>query len=217
MRDRGADLIPRVIHRIWLGGKMPDDFVRYGETWAKCHPAWAMRLWNETNIPRLVNDSLYENAPKIAPRSVEQFRADVIRYELLLEHGGLYVDADFECKRSFAELIGAANLVAAWEVDDVWVNNALLGASPGHPFIRALVRNLPASVKRNAGKPPNHLSGPRFLTKLYRQLQPNALLLPSAIAYPYLWSELERGGEDFPDAYAVHHWNNKRRQLRAIG
>jgi len=60
-------------------------------------------------------------------------------------------------------------------------------------------------------KPPNHISGPRFLTRLYRELRPAMVTVSAAKIYPYRWDELDRGGEAFPDAYAVHHWANKRR------
>ncbi len=39
--------IPKVFHRIWLGGTpLPDEHTRWGETWQTQHPDWQMRLWN---------------------------------------------------------------------------------------------------------------------------------------------------------------------------
>lgn len=207
-------MIPRVIHRIWLGPPMPDEFERYGDGWQTIHPDWRMKLWTEESLPRLRNQDLYDRAEKIAPASIWQFRADVVRYELLEREGGLYVDADMECRRSFAPLLVGVDLMAAWEVDDVWMNNAMLGATVRHPFITALVDGLAENVARNRGKPPNHLSGPRYLTRLYKKLQPPITILPARSVYPYRFDELWREGEEFPEAHAIHRWHNRRSRQR---
>src|SRR3954452_9252859 len=88
-------LIPRIIHRVWLGdGAMPPEYEAFGETWAQHHPGWEMRLWRSSDLPPLRNQDLFDRATSFAQQS------DIARYELLLRHGGVYVDTDFECLRS---------------------------------------------------------------------------------------------------------------------
>jgi mannosyltransferase OCH1-like enzyme len=200
-------LIPHVVHHIWLGDPMPVHLERYIETWEEHHPDWDHRLW--THFEGLRNQNLYDRAGEITPH-VGQFRADIARYEILYEHGGVYVDCDFECLRPLDNLISGIGCFAAWELEDRWVNNAILGATPGHPLFDDLIRALPASVSRNAGRRPNRMTGPQFLTPIWRRW--HATTFPSAWFYPYPWSELDRQGEQFPDAYAVHHWENARKR-----
>ena len=49
-----------------------------------------------------------------------------------------------------------------------------------------------------------YLQAPRYLPAVMAALLGGHFL-------PYAWNELERGGEDFLDAYAVHHWENQRK------
>lgn len=203
-------MIPPVIHHVWVGDPMPDHLAAYVATWAEHHPKWGHRLWGEGDLDWLTNQRLYDEAEKHTP-AVGQFRSDVARYEILHRHGGVYVDADFECLRPLDELLTGVRCFAAWETDGVWVNNAIMGAEPGHPLFAELIRRLPSNVVRKRGRRPNHLSGPRFLTPVARAYR-DVTVFESALFYPYRWDELDRAGEPFPDAYAVHHWDNARKR-----
>lgn len=202
--------IPRVIHRVWVGPPMPAHLAAYGQTWQDHHPGWEHRLWTEDDLPSLRNQKLYDDAVRIAPRNVGQFRADIVRYELLERVGGVYVDCDFECRQPLDPLLEDIGCFAAWEVPNHWVNNAIMGATPGHAFVTALIDGLAANVRRRSGARPNRLSGPQYMTPLYRRFAADVTVFPKEWFYPYLHDELERGGEDFPDAVAVHHWHNRR-------
>jgi hypothetical protein len=37
--------------------------------------------------------------------------------------------------------------------------------------------------------------------------EPGVTIFGADKFYPYLWDEPERAGDEFPDAYAVHHWS----------
>ena len=197
-----------MIHRVWLGSEIPDQLQAFGRSWEEHHPTWEHRLWTEANLPSLRNQDLFDRAEEIAPRNVGQLRADLVRYEILLEHGGVYVDCDFECLRPLDELLAGVSCFAALE-DARWVNNAIMGAPQLHPFVEALVDGLPENIRRTTGRP-NKLSGPQYLTPIARRF--GITIFPRELFYPYSYTELERGGEEFPDAYAIHHWSNRRRE-----
>jgi hypothetical protein len=75
--------IPRVIHRVWLGGApMPDELVRYGESWRRAHPGWKQRLWRDRHLGRLVPDELVARCRYITELS------DLVRYEVVRRYGG---------------------------------------------------------------------------------------------------------------------------------
>ena len=205
-------MIPRTLHRIWVGGHEPAWLSELGETWRRHHPDWAIMQWNDDHVPDdLVNQDLYDRAEELAPDHVGQFRADVLRYELLWRYGGVYVDADFEALRPLDDLLDGVDAFAAWQ-DDRFVNNAILGASAEHPLMRSLVDGLPDSVARHRGAPPRKVSGPHYLTAAVRG-RSDVTLFDRELFYPYDWRALHhRPGETFAGAYAVHLWFNQRRE-----
>jgi mannosyltransferase OCH1-like enzyme len=204
--------IPKVFHQIWFGPPMPVLYRRFAEDWARMHPDWQMRLWTETNLPTLRNQHLFDRAAELCPNHIGQLQSDILRLEVLYEYGGVYLDTDFEPKKSIDELLRGIECFAAWVTPGVWINNAFMGAVAGHPFIKRLIDGLPASIKANPGKPPRKVSGPQYLTKMWKQAPDGMFLFDAELFYPYSWDELDRDGEEFPNAYAVHVWNNQRRE-----
>jgi mannosyltransferase OCH1-like enzyme len=209
--------IPKVFHQIWVGpDPLPAEFEAYAQTWRDHHPGWEYRLWGEDSLPAMRNRDLYDAAEDLVPEhSVWQFRADVLRYEILWSYGGVYVDVDFECLAPLDARIEGLEAFAAWEVQDRWVNNAILGAEPAHPFVDRLITGLPASVAHHRGLRPNVSTGPQYLTGLWRRHRSELTVLPQALFYPYLYTDVGSAREHgpWPGAVAVHHWANRRRTL----
>lgn len=190
---------------------MPEAFIEFAEGWQRLHPDWDYRLWGDGDLPPLRNQDLYDRAAELCPGLEGQLRSDIVRYELLYQFGGVWVDTDFECLKPIDDLLYGVTCFAA-RVTSEWLNNAIMGADPGHPFIGRLIRGLPASVAAHPGKAPRVVSGPQYLTKQWREAGDGVTVFAKEMFYPYLWSELGRGNERFPDAYAVHHWANRRRE-----
>ncbi len=195
--------IPRVFHRIWLGGPMPDEFRRFGEGWLDRHPGWRLQLWDEGNLPPLRNQAAFDAAPTYAQR------ADIARYELLHAFGGVYLDCDFEALRCIEPLLDGVEAFAASE-DGRHVSIGILGARPGHPFFAALVEAIPGSLAAHPDAPPNVQTGPLLATRLAAERRARGMddlvVFPPELFYPYSGLEKHRRGEQFPAAYAVHHW-----------
>ncbi|WP_432830373.1 glycosyltransferase [Dactylosporangium sp. CA-092794] len=196
-------VIPRVFHRIWLGSPLPERERAYGETWARYHPGWELRLWTDADVPPLINQGYFDATVSLAQK------ADILRYEILLNHGGVYLDTDFECYRSIEPLLSGVELFCARE-DGFRTANGLLGGTPGHPFIAAVMAALPDSVAWRPGRPPNEQTGPELLTRTIAEQDalgnPVPTIFGPELFFPYHWTEPHRAGETFPDAYAAHHW-----------
>lgn len=195
--------IPRVIHRIWLGdAPLPAEAVEFGETWARHHPEWELRLWRDADLPPLRHQDLFDRATSLAER------ADIARYELLLRFGGVYVDTDFECLRPLEPLLDDVTAFLATE-DGRNLSIGIIGAVPGHPFLQAVVAALPASIAERGARPPNQVTGPGLVTALAEgdpELRAGLRVFAAELFYPYLYNEPYRRHDAFPDAYAVHHW-----------
>lgn len=202
-------MIPRIIHQLWVQGiPIPDQIAQMMGTWQWFHPRWEYRFWHAGNMIELQNKDLWDRAAEISPKAPEQFRSDVARYEILFHYGGVWVDADFVCHKPIDDLIGVPAF--AGRETRQWLNNALIGATPGHPMLFDLIAGLPANVGRCKPLDGNTVkSGPQYFTPAARRHQITEY--PQRFFYPYLWDELDRGSEEFPDAYATHHWQNQRR------
>jgi inositol phosphorylceramide mannosyltransferase catalytic subunit len=134
--------IPAIIHRVWIGGDEPDWLKPLGDSWHK--PGWEVWQWGNDEVAGLFplrNQPIFDDAPRISPHSFGRMRADLLRYEILHRFGGVYVDVDFECVRPIDDLLSGIDCFAAWEVPDVWIGNAILGATRGNPFMDALIEN----------------------------------------------------------------------------
>lgn len=206
-------LIPQQFHRIWLGRKpIPEIFETWWQTWQSNHPGWRFTTWTEDNLPPSRYPELLAKCCHLSQRS------NIIRWELLLDLGGVYVDTDFECVKNIAPILENAQVVVGqkqtFEGESpfpgrAWYVSAFAAAVPGHPLFQAMVDDIP-----NVDVAQSLSLGSRFLTR-------HALACPAPIKvmaprylYPYNQQQLHlnrfpRRAAEFPHAYALHHWGNR--------
>ncbi len=133
--------IPKIIHQIWLGPKRPPGFfLKFRESWQKLHPDWEYRLWTDADLATYDFEmrDLFDQSENYGEKS------DILRCEVLLKHGGVYVDADFECVKPIDELLSKYDFFAGIEPPHeipessrvLLISNALIGAIPGHPILK---------------------------------------------------------------------------------
>lgn len=203
--------IPRLLHAVWVGPPMPGHLEANLREWARLHPHWHVKLWRDADLAWLANRAIYDRADALVPAdAVGQFRADIARYEILHRHGGLYVDCDTRPLRCVDDALVADTFAAA--EDEHWVGNTYLGAVPDHPVMAALVGGIRANLRRRRpGWRANRLSGPRYLTPIWREH--GAHVAPRELFFPYNYADVKAGAvpEEFaPDVYAVHEWRHTR-------
>ncbi len=192
-------LVPRIIHRVWLGGApIPPDQQSMGATFAHHHPGWEMRLWTDADLPALEIGS----AERDRARSPAEL-SDLVRYEVLRREGGLYVDTDVECRRDHEPLLRGVRACAALEFPGR-LGTAVLAAVPGHRVFERAADECRRAI--GLGAHSADATGPYFLSLLVEQ-EPDFTIFGAEVFYPYAPDEPERAGEPFPDAYAVHHWS----------
>lgn len=176
---------------------MPEKFRIWGETWLAHHPGWTMELWTDRNRPILRNESFFERTTNWSNRS------NLLRYELVLDLGGVYIDTDFECLKPIDSLIAEVDFFAGCEhLPEGWIAPGLFGAVPNHPILRELVDGVasnpePVDYERYCAT--------EYFTSIVKK-HPEAKIFPPELFYPYYCWEMDRQGEKFPNAYAAHHW-----------
>jgi inositol phosphorylceramide mannosyltransferase catalytic subunit len=183
-------LIPRIFHQIWVGPEpFPDEFVGYGQSWLARHPGWELKVWTEESLPR---DPRRPEGLELLRNPAE--RSDILRWEILLTEGGVYLDADFECLRSIEPLIEEVEAFAGYRKPGR-VNNALVGATPGHTFVeRALSEIRPRTTWGTVDKDG---TGPPFLDRVLAEF-PEVTIFDPPVFYPRTEAQREQ-------AYAIHH------------
>jgi hypothetical protein len=188
--------IPRIVHRVWLGGELPHRFRHYGDTWRKHHPGWRQRLWNDDDLVSLVPEEAIMRCRSDAERS------DLLRYEILRRFGGIYVDTDVECLRPFDDLIRGVVAFAGYEQPGR-AGTAVLGCIPGHPAFEEAAAEARETV--GLGAHSADATGPYFFS-LIAERHSDVTLYEQATFYPFLWDEQPPRNAVFPRSYAVHHW-----------
>jgi mannosyltransferase OCH1-like enzyme len=163
-------VIPHVFHQIWLGDA-PFPYAVERETWHRFHPGWQYRLWTERDLPR---DLELKEAANLLRQPAE--RADILRLELLHRHGGVYLDADFECLRPIDPLLDGVECFLGL-LDSGRVSNAVIGAVPGHPLLaRAMAEVRPRTTY---GPVDREGTGPLLLERIRHEVDGVALFEPN--------------------------------------
>lgn len=198
LRWRAKTGPPKILHRIWLGERpLPPGAQEYAETWVRHHPRWEHRLWRDADTAQLVPAAALARCRNASERS------NLIRFALLEQVGGVYVDTDVECLRPIDELIDRAQAFAGFEAPHR-LGTAIIGSVPGHPALAAA-----AAISRvTAGESINSVeaTGPGLFTLIAADRRDLTRFEPE-ILYPYSWNEPERRQGRFGEAYAVHHWD----------
>lgn len=206
-------MIPKVIHRIWLGSPMPAPYQIFGEKWEKLHPGWSIKTWGDDDLAWLQNRDLYDRAEEFVPKdAIWQYKSDLARYEILSRWGGLYVDCDSEPLKNHDPLMDA-EIFAGWEIEGSFVANGVIGTIPDHPVMKEMISVSRDMSVKHRGRAATWLSGPRAFTPVITAYK-GATIHPKNYFYPYLYDEIKKGLEpekkDYNGSYSVHHWNHRR-------
>jgi mannosyltransferase OCH1-like enzyme len=162
-----------------------------------------MKLWTEENIPPLSNGDLLQKCSCLGQRS------DIVRYEILLREGGVYIDTDMECLRSIEPLIRGGKFFALRR--DPRIENrethstAIFGAAQQHPIMADMVKGL-----RQKLRPESWTSiGPPFLSAVLGNHKTEFIDLPDWISFDL--NDGRRSLDTRPPrrAYITNHHSSK--------
>ena len=178
------EAIPKIIHQIWSGidGPLPKIFNEFGNTWKKYNPDWKYEFWDNARMNQFILDFYpqYWEPYNLFTYNVQRW--DVIRYLILDQMGGMYVDFDTECLESMNKIFQGKTCCFQMEPPSHWkmynreffFNNALMAAVPAHPFMKLIIRTVFENVKpvqfvnrKIKGEQVSQSTGPIMLVNLY--------------------------------------------------
>lgn len=207
-------MIPQIVHYVWVGPKpLPADAKELIGEWKSLMPDWRFMLWSEENIdfrPLFIRQAH-------GVRSYNRV-ANYVRLAALRDHGGFYMDHDIKLLKSLHQLCHLPGVLGFQTDKDEYdlVNSALIGASPGHPFIR---RALDELETMDGSYDWRSRTGPGLLSRLLRDsdaIQPRdepyiasgMMLYPPRYFYPYAWDKKFTPECIEPDTIAIHLWEH---------
>lgn len=188
--------IPKIVHQVWLGEQEPPlawiNSWRYGlvstcKRWRSslvtarpfCRHdyvqhcvGWSHMLWTPANFTVL----RYLDTKLLEPETILSGQADIVRGAVLLEHGGIYVDADSlwvndQCLYDILELGSTTGFLTAIEpagdegMCSDRVANGVMAAVKHHPVVREYMQvQRFFTISKGIGVHPWERLGPLALT-----------------------------------------------------
>jgi glycosyltransferase involved in cell wall biosynthesis len=219
--------IPKVIHQLWKDAAVPERYRSLVDSWSRHNPGWERRLWTDRDLLDLVEQRYPDWLATYLGYQHNINRADLGRYLVLREFGGVYVDLDCECLQPIDPLLAGATLaigvepaehVAQLPLDEPGFEQFLcasfIASTPYHPYWDAVLAEARASVGETAVL---FQTGPFVLTRAYRDFPDKASvrLLPEALVYPLskydcwegLHNDIEFWERKTRGAYVAHFWD----------
>jgi mannosyltransferase OCH1-like enzyme len=178
--------IPKIIHQIWLGSPVPAKYFEWIKSWTKWN-GWDYKLWTDDDVKHLLlyNQDLYEKAKSYGEKT------DIIRLELLLHYGGIYVDTDFEAlnPEMFDELNRCFDFYVGFEpLEHGTINgmckicNAIIASAPHHPLIKNLIIQMKPNWIRHEHETGIQKAGPDYFSRTILDYEKGILLSPEVKA-----------------------------------
>lgn len=154
--------IPHLIHQTWKTHDVPARFADGVNSWKTKNPGFEYKLYDDeesrafvkTRYPEFL--ALYDELPSNVQR------ADVFRYLIIHDRGGVYADMDTRCLEPIAEALEGATFVAGEESNQYQFQllQWFFAAKPRVDALLDVVREIERRVRPDAR--PAMLRDPRY-------------------------------------------------------
>lgn len=199
--------IPKLFHHIWVGPKkIPDKAVKFINHIKELHPDYTFRMWTDED---LIPDN-FTNLEQIHKADKYAQKADIMRYEILYRHGGIYLDTDFQILQNITPLLTHDLVVCNEDYNhDYYLTNAFIASSKGNLNLKRCVDAIPyCHLNGEHGEGVNVETGPIYFKK-HVTYDNSVRLLPTHVMYPVHFNQRN---DPFPafsnETYGVHHWDH---------
>lgn len=201
------NMIPKIIHYVWLGGnEKPDLVLMCIESWKRYLPDYQIIEWNDENTKHI--DSRYMR------EAIEQkkwaFASDYVRLWALYHYGGVYLDTDVEMRKCLDEFLHLRFFSGFEKNFSVAPITALMGSEINNVLMKELLSlydNRRFIINGNIDNTTNVVAITKYFCAKYNlsdRFDENTLLeLEDGISiYPHFYF-----CTDNINAYSVHHYN----------
>jgi len=128
------ELIPRLIHCCWFGGKeMPALARKCMNSWKEFNPQYEIKIWNENNFD--INSNQYTR--EAYEKKKWAFVTDYVRLKVLYDYGGIYMDTDVEVLKPLDRFL-TLSAFSGFE-SNVTIPTGIIGAAKNNYWIEMLL------------------------------------------------------------------------------
>jgi mannosyltransferase OCH1-like enzyme len=175
--------IPKNLHQIWLGSDLPKHYKPLIKKLKKLHPDWEYKLWTEDNIDfELLNPDLFRRAKNMGQKS------DILRYEILNKHGGVYLDLDHLAVRSFNSLIHLDSFAGLVYYSSPQITNGVIGSIANSRLTKTLCKFEAGFIDNPNIQEVFNTTGPQYFTQIIQSLlseEHGIVVFPNSYFSPY--------------------------------
>jgi ankyrin repeat protein len=224
--------IPLITHHIWLTNiNNPKELTEHMKSWAKNSKAklndkWEHYFWvnSKDALPETVKalseaGFIFKEVSELGEiylqneyqKAVEERKfglaSDMLRYEILNKHGGLYFDTDYELVNDFSKLHYNSDFYVGNEpFGDLMLGNAIIGSKKDHIIITKILEHIKTWS--------NNETAPKLLNKCNNFDQTLYITGPFAISKAFIENSGEDGNVDLiihPESiYSMHYLDDKK-------
>ena len=171
--------IPHIIHLVYNTHNLPLQFKPWIQSLVRFHPSWQFWIWTLNDTECLIRRKYSDEDLKMYRRYKHDiFRADALRYFLLYEYGGFYIDLDVEALKPLDVWTYGFDCAVSQEIHEHSylvhhkqrpnIMTTVLATRPKHPFFRLLYSNL-AVYQRIYPQSVLYATGPFYLDAMYHK------------------------------------------------
>lgn len=201
----------KIIHQIWIGPyELNEKEKQWSDNIKNSHPDFTYMFWNNYNFPNLPKE-LKELKNYYQGRKEWVKIADMLRYYLVYEYGGLYLDTDYELIKPIHDLkideydgflplhftMGKHENPKHGET----ICNSIFGFKKKHPLLKKVCDN----ILNN-----KHWLGPHFFGKYVKEfLNYDEYATDEMVTESFKKLNIKtiHSREDLRDNYLVHHYS----------
>jgi len=132
----GGIFVPKIIHQVYLGFDdkvMPQEWEEARQSCIKLHPQYEYKLWTNVSVVDLLTSEYPWFLETWTNYRYPIQRADSIRYFILAQYGGVYIDLDNGCRRNLDPLTPFHAWMPATKIQ-VGLTNHIRGTKKGYPY-----------------------------------------------------------------------------------
>jgi mannosyltransferase OCH1-like enzyme len=218
MNLENEKMIPKIIHQIHMGKRpLSEQELKWQNTWKEYNPEWEFILWDDEKLKTLniINEQYLNDCDNYSMKS------DILRFDILFQFGGLYIDTDFECLKPIDPLFGDDDFIFYRQRHSgPYICGAFLASTKHNTFVKKLVDGIDQRTKTHQKEHCVQKYGPAYVTNMvddtYGSSYKKSAKFDPTYVYPFLWkdkrinkklthTELKK---KYPDAFAAHWWNS---------
>tara|TARA_B100000029_G_scaffold287942_1_gene281739 strand:- start:3148 stop:3906 length:759 start_codon:yes stop_codon:yes gene_type:complete len=171
-------VIPKIIHQLWKTDIIPGRWQAAVNAVKRYHPGWEYRLWTDEMMEAHVRDFHPELFSSFMGFDLPIMRADVFRYMLMHDLGGMYCDLDYEFLRPFdyadSELVLSLEYDKSYGDGEDQIANFVFASVPKHKLWQDILEDLRLKPPVIGGSLDVCVAtGPKLVTRVYFSAEKN--------------------------------------------